>query len=144
MSSPSPSSLEEAIRDAGESWIIDWFSPPSEAIDHLRQTLAAINELGANGWGRARQIYPRRRSYVSMAAIRSASKGFSRRSVGRELPRCCSWLGGSFREWKFGMCNSPTSGSRAFRSGSFSNHLTVNKTHRMIPQIFRILPFFDT
>ena len=28
MSSPSPSSLEEAIRDAGESWIIDWiFSP---------------------------------------------------------------------------------------------------------------------
>ena len=60
MSSPSPSSLEEAIRDAGESWIIDWFSPPSEAIDHLRQTLAAINELGANGWGRGRQIYPRR------------------------------------------------------------------------------------
>jgi len=34
MSSPSPSSLEEAIRDAGESWIIDWFSPPSEALNH--------------------------------------------------------------------------------------------------------------
>src|SRR5271157_3284139 len=51
MSSPTPSSLEEAIRDAGEGWIIDWFDPPSDAINHLRRTLEEINRLGRQRLG---------------------------------------------------------------------------------------------
>jgi len=51
MSSPSPSSLEAAIRDAGEGWIIDWFDPPSDAINHLRRTLEEINRLGRQRLG---------------------------------------------------------------------------------------------
>jgi hypothetical protein len=45
--------LEEAIRHSGEGWLIDWFSPKENAISHLRETIAAVNErarmrLGGN------------------------------------------------------------------------------------------------
>ena len=45
MSNTQASTLEEVIRRAGEDWLIDWFSPPSEAMNHLTQTLHAVNEL---------------------------------------------------------------------------------------------------
>jgi len=78
MSSPSPSSLEEAIRDAGESWIIHWFSPPSEAIDHLRQVLAEINELGRQ-------------------RLRSGSPNLSETSIVREYGRNPQRIKGFFQ-----------------------------------------------
>jgi hypothetical protein len=43
MSTQHPSTLEEAIRESGEGWLIDWFSPPTEAMDHLRRKLDEVN-----------------------------------------------------------------------------------------------------
>ncbi len=43
MSANPPTNLEEAIRQSGEGWIIDHLGPPAEAIDHIRQTLEAVN-----------------------------------------------------------------------------------------------------
>jgi hypothetical protein len=48
-----PSTLEEAIRHAGEGWLIDSFAPPENAMPHLLQTLAVVQEeahrrLGGN------------------------------------------------------------------------------------------------
>jgi hypothetical protein len=42
MSIQQPGSLEQAIRDSGEGWLIDSYSPPSAAMDHLRGKLAEI------------------------------------------------------------------------------------------------------
>lgn len=42
MSSSAPTTLDEAIRDAGEGWLIDSFTPPELAIGHIQQTLAAV------------------------------------------------------------------------------------------------------
>ena len=38
-----PLTLEGVIRESGEGWLIDWFEPPESAIDHIRQTLVAVN-----------------------------------------------------------------------------------------------------
>lgn len=53
MSTNSPTDLEEAIRQSGEGWLIDWFAPPSEAMNHIRRTLAEVDRrakarLGGN------------------------------------------------------------------------------------------------
>jgi hypothetical protein len=45
--------LEEAIRQSGEGWLIDWFSPPERAMPHIRRTLEAVDReakkrLGTN------------------------------------------------------------------------------------------------
>jgi hypothetical protein len=53
MSIQQPTTLEEAIRDSGEGWLIDGFSPPAEAMDHLRRQLDEVNcraqeRLGGN------------------------------------------------------------------------------------------------
>ena len=53
MSANHPESLEEAIRQSGEGWLIDWFPPPAAAIDHLRRTLDEVSHrarerLGGN------------------------------------------------------------------------------------------------
>ena len=45
MSDPTPTTLEEAIRHSGESWLIDWYSPPSGAIAYLRRTLDEVDQL---------------------------------------------------------------------------------------------------
>jgi hypothetical protein len=42
---PNTNTLEEAIRDAGEGWLIDMFAPPEQAIQHIRQTLSDVNAL---------------------------------------------------------------------------------------------------
>jgi hypothetical protein len=42
MSTQRPESLEQAVRDSGEGWLIDSYTPPSEAMDHLRGKLAEI------------------------------------------------------------------------------------------------------
>ena len=34
---PNTNTLEEAIRDAGEGWLIDMYAPPEQAIPHIRQ-----------------------------------------------------------------------------------------------------------
>ena len=44
MSASTASALEQTIRQAGEGWLIDRFAPPEGAIDHLRQTLAAVDQ----------------------------------------------------------------------------------------------------
>ena len=46
-------SLEQAIRDAGEGWLIDMYAPPEQAIPHLRRTLSEVHawanrKLGPN------------------------------------------------------------------------------------------------
>jgi hypothetical protein len=46
MTSPTTHTLEEAIRDAGEGWLIDWFAPPAEAMDHIRRLLAEVCRRG--------------------------------------------------------------------------------------------------
>jgi hypothetical protein len=53
MSTSSPSTLEEAIRQAGEGWLIDSFGSPENAMPHILQTLEAVqrearNRLGGN------------------------------------------------------------------------------------------------
>jgi len=53
MTLPATKNLEEAIRDAGEGWLIDWFAPPDEAIAFLRKRLEevthrAVERLGGN------------------------------------------------------------------------------------------------
>jgi hypothetical protein len=53
MSTNTPKDLEEAIRQSGEGWLIDWFDPPSEAINHIRRILAEVDRrararLGGN------------------------------------------------------------------------------------------------
>jgi len=42
MSTSSPATLEEVIRQSGEGWLIDSFAPPEKAIEHIRQTLAEV------------------------------------------------------------------------------------------------------
>src|SRR5262249_29457911 len=53
MSTSALTTLEEAIRHAGEGWLIDWFAPPENAIPHLLQLLKAVQResqarLGGN------------------------------------------------------------------------------------------------
>ena len=45
------STLEAIIRESGEGWLIDWFSPPEQAISHLRQTLDLIDRCGRERLG---------------------------------------------------------------------------------------------
>ena len=51
MSTSSVSTLEEAIRDAGEGWLIDRFSPPEGAIPYLRQVIATVHEQARQRFG---------------------------------------------------------------------------------------------
>lgn len=44
MTSSPPSTIEEAIRHAGEGWLIDSFAPPENAISHIQQTLESVYE----------------------------------------------------------------------------------------------------
>ena len=44
MSTNTPTDLEGAIRQSGEGWLIDWFAPPSEAMIHIRRTLAEVDQ----------------------------------------------------------------------------------------------------
>ena len=53
MSTAQISALEEAIRQSGGGWIIDWFTPKEEALSHLRKTLVQVHQrarerLGGN------------------------------------------------------------------------------------------------
>src|SRR5579884_821082 len=53
MTRPKTTTLEEAIRHAGEGWLIDWFAPPEQAMSNLRQRLEDVarlarERLGAN------------------------------------------------------------------------------------------------
>jgi hypothetical protein len=43
MSTQQPTSLEQAIRDSDEAWLINSFSPPSEAMEYLRGKLAEVH-----------------------------------------------------------------------------------------------------
>ena len=44
MTLPSATTLEEAIRNSGEGWLIDFFERPEEAIDTLRRSLVEVAE----------------------------------------------------------------------------------------------------
>jgi len=46
MSTSTAIALEDAIRGAGEGWIIDHFSPTDQAIPHVQQMLEAVGHLG--------------------------------------------------------------------------------------------------
>jgi hypothetical protein len=53
MTQPRTTNLEEAIRHAGEGWLIDWFEPRDQAMSHLRQSLENVarragERLGGN------------------------------------------------------------------------------------------------
>ncbi len=43
MSGNLPNTLEEAIRQSGEGWLIDTFAPPDRAMEHLRRSLESVN-----------------------------------------------------------------------------------------------------
>jgi len=43
--------LEEAIRDAGEGWLIDMYAPPEQAIPSIRRVLSEVNSLAAKRLG---------------------------------------------------------------------------------------------
>ena len=49
---PTATSLEEAIRDAGEEWLIDMFKPPDQAIPHLLKILQLVHALGQQRFGK--------------------------------------------------------------------------------------------
>ncbi len=44
MSTAQVSALEEAIRQSGEGWLIDWFEPKDQALSHLRATLGRVRQ----------------------------------------------------------------------------------------------------
>jgi len=43
--------LEAVIRAAGEAWLIDWYTPPNQAIPHLRLMLEQADERLLNRFG---------------------------------------------------------------------------------------------
>ena len=43
MSAVHPTALEDAIRQSGEDWLLDWPAPPERAIEHISRTLDDIN-----------------------------------------------------------------------------------------------------
>jgi len=43
--------LEETIRQAGEGWLIDSFSPPEKALEHLSRSLEAVNRRAQDRLG---------------------------------------------------------------------------------------------
>ncbi len=43
--------LEAIIRDLREGWLIDLFSPPSEAMSHIRRRLAEANQYAQERYG---------------------------------------------------------------------------------------------
>ncbi len=43
MTTDPPTNLDDANRQAGEGWLIDWFDPPSESMHRIRQSVAAVN-----------------------------------------------------------------------------------------------------
>lgn len=45
MSTASFSTLEQVIRNAHEAWLIDSFTPPENALIHIRQTLEAVEQV---------------------------------------------------------------------------------------------------
>lgn len=51
MSTASSSKLEQIIRESGEDWLIDWFQPPEQALDHIRSLLAAVTEVAEERLG---------------------------------------------------------------------------------------------
>ena len=44
MSTAQMSALEETIRQSGEGWIIDWFAPKDEALNHIRAALGQVQQ----------------------------------------------------------------------------------------------------
>lgn len=44
--------LEEAIRDAGEDWLIDLYGPSDQAIPFLRERIAKINDVAQQRFGK--------------------------------------------------------------------------------------------
>jgi len=48
---PNTNTLEGAIRDAGEGWLIDMYAPPEQAIPHIRRTLADVDALARQRLG---------------------------------------------------------------------------------------------
>jgi hypothetical protein len=65
MSTTPVTTLEDAIRQSGEGWLIDSYAPPSDAITHLRRTLDAVNR-------RARERLSGNAPELSEAAIVAA------------------------------------------------------------------------
>lgn len=51
MSTSTPSSLEQTIRESGEGWILDHFHPAENAVPRLLQTLAAVQEAAVRRLG---------------------------------------------------------------------------------------------
>src|SRR5437773_1690850 len=51
MSTEHPSNLEEAIRQSGEGWLIDWFAPPTEAMNELRRKLDEVDRRAQDRLG---------------------------------------------------------------------------------------------
>ena len=49
---PTSNSLETVIRDAGEGWLLDWFSPPKGAIEHLRGLLRQADVVSHRRFGK--------------------------------------------------------------------------------------------
>lgn len=49
--STKPSTLEDAIRQSGEGWLIDSFAPSNEAMQQILQTLESINRLADDRLG---------------------------------------------------------------------------------------------
>lgn len=52
MSSTAIDSLEEAIRTAGEGWLLDSFVPPAGAMDHIRRVLASAHQRARERFGK--------------------------------------------------------------------------------------------
>src|SRR4051794_33291317 len=46
-----PSTLEEAIRQSGEGWLLDCFPPPEKAMGRIRQAIDGVNELAKQRLG---------------------------------------------------------------------------------------------
>ncbi len=51
MSPTTASPLEEAIRQAGEGWLIESFAPPGEALNHIRRVLGAVHQRARERFG---------------------------------------------------------------------------------------------
>lgn len=86
MSTMEAHSLEEAIREAGEGWLIDLYDPPAEAIRHLLDTLETVESIARERLGNTAPEFSER-AIVSEFQHRPAQvRGFFQALGGSRTP----------------------------------------------------------
>jgi hypothetical protein len=86
MTTVSTSPLEQVIRQAGEGWIIDYFEPKAEAMNHIRHVLDKVNKLGHERLGENAPDLSEAALVSEFQHHRSQLKGFFQALGGTRTP----------------------------------------------------------